>query len=143
MRPARGEADPLRLKWLAARLEEAGATLLALPQRGAGPKLRQARWATAMSESEESAPATRRLRPAIPGPADISRMDEAFAWVGLIPDDRLILRRIVHARSLVSPLTGRHIYSWRRLGDLLGADHKAVQRWHLDGLKLILRKLDS
>jgi hypothetical protein len=70
-------------------------------------------------------------------------MDEVFGWIGLIPQDRVVLRRIVHARSLVSPLTGRHLYSWRKLGTLLGADHKAVQRWHWDGLGLILDALSN
>ena len=44
-----------------------------------------------------------------------------------------MLRRIVGARSLVHPMTGRHLYSWRRLGTAIGADHKAVQRWHAQG----------
>jgi hypothetical protein len=66
-------------------------------------------------------------------------MDQAFGWLALIPADRYVLRRIVSARSLVSPLTLRHLFSWRRLGLLLGADHKAVQRWHGQGVGLIVR----
>ena len=41
------------------------------------------------------------------------------------------------ARALVHPLTGRHLYAWRRLGDMLGADHKSVQRWHGQAIKMI------
>jgi len=55
----------------------------------------------------------------------------------------VVLRRIVHARSLVSPLTGRHIYSWRKVAVLLGADHRAVQRWYLSGLALMLDELEK
>jgi hypothetical protein len=68
-------------------------------------------------------------------------MDEAMGWIGLIPDDRYVLRRIVGARSLVSPMTDRHIFPWRRLGAAIGADHKAVQRWHAEGIGLIVAAL--
>jgi hypothetical protein len=44
-------------------------------------------------------------------------------------------------RALVHPLTDRHIYPWRRLGAALGADHKAVQRWHAQGIDLIVAGL--
>lgn len=82
-----------------------------------------------------------RIRPAIPGAAQISRMDEALAWLSLIPADKYVLRRVVGARSLVQPMTGRHLYSWRRLGGAIGADHKAVQRWHAQGIDLIVSAL--
>ena len=62
-------------------------------------------------------------------------------WLRLIPDDRFVLRRIVASRMLVSPTTGRHLFPWRRLGTLLGADHKAVQRWHGQGVALLVRAL--
>jgi hypothetical protein len=70
-------------------------------------------------------------------------MDEAFGWVGLIPQDKFVLRRIVGARSLVGPITGRHLYPWRRLGTLLGADHKAVQRWHGQGIDIIVAGVNA
>jgi hypothetical protein len=65
-------------------------------------------------------------------------MDEALGWITMIPKDRYVLRRIVGARSLVSPVTERHLYSWRRLGEVLGADHKAVQRWHGQGIDMLV-----
>jgi hypothetical protein len=37
-------------------------------------------------------------------------------------------RRIVRARSLVHPLTGRHLQSWERIGLLLGMHHTNVMR---------------
>ena len=70
-------------------------------------------------------------------------MDETFQWLGLIPDDRTVLRRLVSARCLVSPLTGKHLYAWRRLGALVGADHKAIQRWHGEGIRLIVKALNA
>ena len=115
------------------RLEEAGTTLLCLPNTGPSTRLRTSTfevvaaavdgtsWATAPSEPS-------RLRPLPPNSARIDRMDEAFGWLALIPRDRYVLRRIVGARALVSPITERHLFSWRRLGTAMGADHKAVQR---------------
>jgi len=137
----RRRASEVEIEWLLARLEEAGATLLALPSRGRGPALRQVRWPETAGEGGDQASGNHRIRPPSPGAAEISRMDEAFSWIGLIADDRVMLRRIAHARALVSPLTSRHIYSWRKLGLLLGADHKAVQRWHRDALEAILDQL--
>ena len=61
-------------------------------------------------------------------------------WDGfpLIPRDRSVLRRIVGARALINPLTDRYLYPWRRLGSMIGADHKAVQRWHAVGIDMIV-----
>ncbi len=53
-----------------------------------------------------------------------------------------MLRRIVGARSLVHPITERHLFPWRRLGTAIGADHKAVQRWHAQGIDLIVVALN-
>jgi hypothetical protein len=61
-------------------------------------------------------------------------MDEALAWVGLIPADRYVLRRIVNARALVSPTTQRHLYGWSAIARLIGCDRKAVARWHAQGI---------
>jgi len=149
MSSAPNKAEEGRVEWLGRRLEEAGATLLALPQRGIGPQLRQVRWPETAIEGSDNTITNGeklsggRLRAPVPSAAEISRMDETFAWIGLIPQDRVVLRRIIHARSLVSPLTGRHIYSWRKVAVLLGADHRALQRWHLTGLLLILDGLQK
>jgi hypothetical protein len=83
------------------------------------------------------------MRPPAPTAAAISAMDEAFEWLGLIPEQSYLLRRILGARALVHPLTGRHLFPWRRLATLLGADHKSVQRWHRHGLKLISAALSK
>jgi hypothetical protein len=61
----------------------------------------------------------------------------------VIPEKKFVLRRIVGARALVHPLTRRHLFPWRRLAGILGADHKSVQRWHRDGIELMLKALDS
>ena len=125
------------------RLEEAGATLLALPGTGWSPRLRTSSLEIVRTAIESYGWADQRVRPAVPQAAEISRMDEAMGWISLIPLDRYVLRRIVGARSLVHPVTERHLFPWRRLGVALGADHKAVQRWHAEGIGLIVAALNG
>jgi hypothetical protein len=128
------------------RLEEAGQTLLALPASGWSPRLRTTRLDVVRNAIEGYGWDNwrrdgGRMRPPVPDAERIDRMDQALAWIPLIPRDRYVLRRIVGARSLVSPLTERHLFTWRRLGTLLGADHKAIQRWHAQGIDLIVKAL--
>jgi hypothetical protein len=68
-------------------------------------------------------------------------MDIVFGYLALIPQDRYLLRRIIGCRSLVHPISGRHLFSWRRLAEVLGADHKAIQRWHAEGIRIIVLAL--
>jgi hypothetical protein len=124
------------------RLEEAGATLLALPGSGWSTRLRSSSLEIVRVAVESYGWTAKRIRPSVPSAARITRMDEAMGWIQLIPLDRYVLRRIVGARSLVHPITDRHLYPWRRLGAAIGADHKAVQRWHAQGLDLIVAELN-
>jgi hypothetical protein len=132
---------PVDAAWVIVRLEEAGRTLLALPQAGYATGLRSSgawEFLRMAAEAEAWPSASGPARPAVPPAARIDRMDDAWGWLSLIPQDRYVLRRIVGARALVHPLTDRHLYSWRKLGTVLGADHKAVQRWHAWGISLIV-----
>lgn len=143
VRSSRRQVDEARRALVVARLEEAGATLLALPLSGWSTQLRVASldvvpepmlgygWSDAVS------------RPPVPSSARITRMDEALAWIALIPPDRIVLRKIVGLRALVSPKTERHLYPWRRIGRVLGCDHHAVQRWHSQGIDLIAARLPA
>jgi hypothetical protein len=134
----RTNADAETTSAITARLEEAGRTLLSLPHRGWTTRLATSRLDIVHAAAEAYGHQHRaRLRPTMPDSGQISRMDEAFGWLLLIPQDRYVLRRIVGARAMVSPLTDRHLYPWRRLAALLGADHKAIQRWHHDGIAMI------
>lgn len=123
------------------RLEEAGRTLMILPQSGYSTKLRSGSLEMVRSALENYGLNDAKIRPAVPSAAQITRMDEALGWITLIPRERHVLRRIVGARSLVSPMTERHLFSWRRLATVVGADHKAVQRWHGQGIDLIVSGL--
>lgn len=124
------------------RLEEAGTTLLSLPQSGFTTKLRTSSLEIVRSAVEGYGWTEKQVRPPVPSAAKITRMDEALGWVLLIPVENYVLRRIVGARSLVSPVTERHLFTWRRLGALLGADHKAIQRWHGQGIAMIVSALN-
>lgn len=130
-------------RYVVARLEEAGTTMLCLPHSGPTTKLRMVRYDVVHSAIDAYGwqTAETRIRPPAPDSAAVSRMDEALGWIGLIPQDKYVLRRIVGARSLVGPLTGRHLYPWRRLANVLGADHKAIQRWHGQGVAMIVSGL--
>lgn len=135
------ESGGLDATYIVCRMEEAGATLLALPRGGYSPGLRVSRWDVLQQAADAYGWHTAKARPAVPSSACITRMDEAFEWLTLIPQERYVLRRILGARSLVSPITERHLYSWRKLGALLGADHKAVQRWHGQAIDIIVDAL--
>jgi hypothetical protein len=123
---------------LIACLEEAGATLLSLPRTGFSPAMRTTALPILREAAEAYGWSAAELRPAMPSASRISRMDKALSYLGLIPQDRYLLRRIVGCRALVHPTTGRHLFSWRRLAELLGADHKAIQRWHAEGIRIIV-----
>ena len=128
--------------YVVCRLEEAGASLLALPGSGWTTKLRTSSLEIVRTAIESYGWSEKQVRPPIPSASRISRMDEAMGWISLIPLDRYVLRRIVGARSLVSPITDRHLFPWRRLAAAIGADHKAVQRWHRQGIDLIVLALN-
>jgi hypothetical protein len=129
---------PPEYEGLIACLEEAGATLLSLPRTGFSPALKTSALPILREAAEAYGWSETEARPAMPSASRISRMDKAMGYLGLIPQDRYLLRRIVGCRALVHPISGRHLFSWRRLGEVLGADHKAIQRWHAEGIRMIV-----
>ena len=133
--------SPIDADYVVYRLEEAGATLLALPATGWTTRLRSSSLEIVRTALEVYGSQAARIRPSVPGADKIDRMDEALSWIPLIPVERYVLRRVVGARSLVHPVTDRHLFTWRRLGKALGADHKAIQRWHAQGIGLIVAAL--
>ena len=81
------------------RLEEAGATLLALPGTGWTTRLRASSLEIVRAAVESYGWSEKRIRPPVPSAARITRMDEALGWIPLIPIDRYVLRRIVGAAA--------------------------------------------
>ena len=87
--------------------------------------------------------ATFRVSP--PSSSEISAMDQACSWLGLLPGDKhgVILRRVVGARMLVDPRTDRPLYSWRRLGAAIGCSHVHAKTLWLEATTAIARRLDA
>jgi len=123
------------------RLEQAGRAMLAMPQTGytTGMKTGGLDFVRAVVEAYgwENEP----IRPSAPTSRAITDMDEAYGWLALIPDSRQVVRRIVGARSLIHPITDRHLYPWRRLASALNEHHIQVQRWHAEGIRDIVAQL--
>ena len=141
--PHTPDGAPADAAWVIGRLEEAGLALLALPNTGPSTRLVQGGMEWVHSVAESYGAVKTKIRPAAPSAASITRMDQSYRWLSRMPEHKYVLRRIVGARSLVSPMTGRHLYSWRRLGTAIGADHKAVQRWHAQGIDMIVSILNG
>lgn len=134
---------PADAEYVICRLEEAGMSLLALPHVGWTTNLRSSSLEIVRTAVEAYGWTGSRIHPPVPSAEKITRMDEAMAWLLLVAEDRYVLRRVVGARSLVHPITERHLFPWRRLGTALGADHKAVQRWHAQGIDMIVAALNT
>jgi Domain of unknown function (DUF6362) len=129
-------------EWVQAKLEAAGSTLLAMRCRSPFP----AEYGSCMPDFVREAKVSygwdvAEYRPPVPSSHEIDTMDATWRWLGLVPSHRHVLRRIVAARSLTSPVTGRHLLHWRALGDMLHADYRAVRRWHRDGIAIITERL--
>jgi hypothetical protein len=138
------------------RLNHAGRTLLALRAKGLSPNGVGAAWPDIVQNLWEAhnpdAPRINQLRSFVPSPTDIDRMDEAYCWISHIPlsaglpgsgelysrHGGAVLRRIVLMRSLVSPVTDRHCWSWRRMSEVFGASHEALRRWHSQAIDTIV-----
>jgi hypothetical protein len=134
--------QPLSHDEIIARLEAAGATLLALDVGPTGPAGYRSGMPEIVRRHDEAYGYTEaRLRVMPPDATAIAAMDEALAWIPLIPADRYVLRRIVGSRALVNPLTGRHLCSWAGIARGLGAHHEAVRRWHEQGIGIIAARL--
>ncbi len=128
---------------IVARFEAAGATLLALPGKGYSTQIRTMRFDVVHSALDAYGWRNAVVRPPMPSSAAISQMDEVFGWLTLIPEGKYVMRRIMGARALVHPVTLRHLFPWRRIGTMLGADHKSVQRWHGQAVGLLLEVLSG
>jgi len=89
----------------------------------------------------DMAPDRTRLAYPVPSARDVSLMDEALSWIWLIPNQ--VKRRVVSMRSQFHPYQEKNLISWRRCGDIIGADHKTVRVWHGQAIDLIARALSG
>lgn len=133
-----------------ARLEEATATILSMP--GGMPRLDvkvcdygyNSEWfdETEVKPAGGGIVAGMGKKPA-PTAASITRADEIIAWLALIPHNRYVMRKIVAARSMTRWTDGKHVFSWSKLGQTLGADVRAIKRWHAQGIQIIVDALNN
>lgn len=124
------------------RLERAGIDLLSMPAAEMQCRLHDPNMGVVCDALRIFGWTRTRTIQALPSMDAVIRMREAFDWLSLIPADRYVIRRVVGARSLVHPVTDRYLFPWRRLATSLGADNKAVQRWHAQGIDMIVAGLE-
>lgn len=123
-------------------LEWSGTTLLSLREKSPLPQSPGSAWPAYNYEFAEAYGYTgERLRAPIPSSTDIQLMDYILPFVGLV-EDRM-LRRILSARSLVTPISDRYLFPWAKLGKLLGRDYRWVSRQHIRGLTELNLALDQ
>lgn len=137
-----------RCDYIVTRLEDAGATLIALsaPRHGmpndlraAWPAVRQAAWDVlgpaevgTVTERQHLLEAERH-RSRIPVErAAVDRLDEVLEWLWLIR--RPLCRRTVFARMQVWPDSGRHVHSWASIARVMRSSVRSVRRWHDEGV---------
>lgn len=139
------------------RLEQAGRTLMLLPMPRRGlpaehgsnwPEVvRTARdyWVAAltgededpeeakwrMKELEEQANRTR----VQVSRRDIEQMDESLEWLWFVEDEKK--RRVVLSRSLIHPISDRHVASYAKLGRRFHRNERTIRTWFDDGINEI------
>ena len=126
-----------------ARLEWAGEALLSMRLPSPLPASVCSAMPDVLRDWEGYGWSTERVRPACPSSQDIDAMDRVYRWLSLIPQHRHVIRRIVAARSLIDPQSGRHVIHWRKLAGIIRADYRAVQRWHAQGIAMIVQALSA
>jgi hypothetical protein len=134
-------AAELTEKEIVRRLEAAGRTALSMPKERLGPTKSVTMNIDVVHEVIDAYGwnvIQMRVRPSA---TEISEMEEAFGWLNLI--ERKVLRQIVALRAMVHPITDRHLYSWRRLSVIIGADYKSIQLWHRNAVKIIFLGMDK
>jgi Domain of unknown function (DUF6362) len=131
-------------EWVQAKLEQAGSTLMALRTKSPFPTeygCSWPQWLYSAADLFDWPDPTEAARAARPSASAIDSMDYVFTWLKLIPKHRGIVGRIVAARALVHPVTGKHLCHWRRVAKTVGADYRACQRWHEQGIRIITERL--
>lgn len=127
--------------YIRTRLEEACATLQAIPGRVGPAKLSAQSYGYVPELVEFAHAAADEIQPARKAvtACDVEAMDEALGWLGLIFNRTH--RKIVAARSLVNHHTGKPRYSWKAIGAMVKADYRSVKTWHEQALNSLANKV--
>jgi hypothetical protein len=133
---------PAEVEDVEALLEWAGAKLIALPGRRAGPAPLRVFWPDYDQElrfsADEGFRQARALREAAPSGPELDLMDLILLLPNVI--DSADRRRIVRLRTLVHPLNGRRFWHWTRLASEFGLKEYSARQLYLKGLNEIARK---
>lgn len=122
-------------------LEWAGQVLLSTHIKSPKPADYRVFWPEFPQDPNEAYGYTgERLRPPVPGSTDIELMDVIYTWLVLVDD--IPARRVVCARSLVTPISERYLYPWTRIAILLSSDRFSVKRLHRRGIKRIVERIE-
>lgn len=122
-------------------LEWAGSKLLAMPIRTPGPELPRAFWPAIVADEISAEGAGFRLRIGAPTNDEIPLMDRILLLPNLCADP--FKRKVIHARSLVSPRNGRHLVRWTKIAFALHTDARTVRRWYWRGLREIGERVET
>ncbi len=122
--------QPATLAYVVSRLAAAGATELLLCERGTRPAGYRCAMPEPLRDWEDYGRGEPRLSRPVPSARAISEWEEARGWISrAVPDDAV--RRVVGLRMLTwwpgHPRDGEPVHSWRRIGQLLGMDHKTAK----------------
>jgi hypothetical protein len=114
------------------RFEEAAETLRALPLNSRDrPEARLSRWPDVVHQAILAYGWTAaRVRPPVPSPAAIDRLEETLSWLWPLGDAE---RRLVMARAYRLP--------WRRIEDLDGRSERTLRNVHARVLSEIAARL--
>lgn len=119
------------------RLEDAGCTEMMLPSVS-GPNSSGTYWPDYVNEYKDDIKhENTRLRPTL---EQMNNWDEVMLWVPRLKN--INHRNAVRFRILINPHTGKHIYSWRQIGDKLNTSHETARQWYNHGVMHITRKLN-
>ena len=119
--------------------EDAGRILARMPGKGLRPADTGSSWPPFVREVMQAYGYDEaRPRSATASNREIEQMGEVYAWVGLLPHHRYVLRRILQLRSQIDPASDRHRYSWRHIARIVGCNAVSARRWHGDALRLVL-----
>lgn len=121
-------------------LEWAGTTLLSMQLSSPLPKGPHTSWPAYKQEATTAYGYTQSsFRQPPPGAEEIALMDKILVLPSLVTD--IDLRRLLNARALVKPFSGKHLYGWTKLGKMLHADPRLLARHHEKALAILVRLL--
>jgi len=125
------------------RIEDAGETEIALRVTGCYPAKYKAAWPDYPQEPSESYGYNETtMKPPQPTASDITDWEEVMEWrFRLSKHCRrkkcLHFARMVVLGSLGDPITGKRLYSWRKIGKMIKRDHKTAKSWYDSGIQML------